>query len=135
MKYIVRSINFFSVVRIFFILFFLLGILIDIIYLMIFGLPAVERSILFSPLFGSMGVVEAILFLVSFAVAFGAFMAVFAGVAALLYNLASNVMGGLRLCLKTENLLDTENVTQIKTPPIDLAQLPPEPQTDLQPKQ
>jgi len=118
MNYIVRSIKVLSVIKITFIYFFLLGIFFDLIYLLAVGLPPRNlNAALSNSVFERMSAGEGIIFMITFAVTFAAFMAMFLGLSALIYNLTSGATGGLRVTLKTENLLQTENILQIKTPP------------------
>lgn len=120
MKYKIRSINVCSVVRFSFIYFFLLGIIFDILFISFFGLPPKNLSLKAGA--EKMGLPEAMLIMISFAVTFGFVMSIFSGFGTLVYNLTSSTIGGICLKLRPDDILDTDPVTTIKTPIPELQQ-------------
>ncbi|MCP4727201.1 MAG: hypothetical protein GY863_19340 [bacterium] len=103
MRYIIKSIHVWSMMKTSFLFFFVFGILFDILYIVYFGLSS-------SGLFGfferSPNVLVSIYFLFSLAVSFGVFMSIVFGVASTIFNLTSDFFGGIRICLKAENIFD-----------------------------
>ncbi|MFC1732850.1 hypothetical protein ACFL6I_21315 [candidate division KSB1 bacterium] len=116
MLYTVQSVNVFSIAKISFLFFTLLGIIFGSLYLIFSGEPSgLVDSIV--PVLDISGTGKAVLTMLALAVTFGVVMAVVHGIFALLYNFTSGTIGGLRVTLRTENFIDTEHVTQIKPSP------------------
>ncbi len=110
MNYIVKNINVWSIIKTSFMYFFILGIFIDIIYLYFYGLNPPSALI---PYNRSTNPLIILYFLFSFAVTLGAFMALFSGFTSTIYNVTSGFFGGIKVCLRSEDIMDTRYLSNL----------------------
>lgn len=107
MKYIVQKINVWSTIRLFFNLFFFLGILIDV---AIFGMYGFNVGNLPSILNISSNIFVVLYFLFSFAITLGVVAGIFFGFMAALYNITADIYGGIKVCVSSEDLMEIRNL-------------------------
>ncbi|MFC1492829.1 DUF3566 domain-containing protein [candidate division KSB1 bacterium] len=111
MRYIIKNIHVWSMMKTSFLFFFVFGLLFDILYIVYFGLSS-------SGLFGfferSPNLLLSLYFLFSLAVSFGVFMSIVFGVVSTIYNFTSDFFGGIRVCLKVENIFDANYLRELE---------------------
>ncbi len=110
MRYIIKNINVWSMMKTSFLFFFVFGLLFDILYIVYFGLSSSEFFGFFNR---SPNVFMSLYFLFSLAVSFGVFMSIVAGIASAIFNLTSDFFGGIRVCLKAENIFDVNYLREL----------------------
>jgi len=103
MKYYLNKINVWSVVKIFFNLFFFFGIFLDIILIGVYGLNGSALPSFFNI---SPNIFMILYFLFSFAITLGVTGGLFFGLLTVFYNLTTQLYTGIKICVESEDLLE-----------------------------
>jgi len=112
--------NVFSVMKFSFLYFLIFAVIVAVLFLFLYGLPPADLGLTEAGADNTrMSVLGTVLMMGSFAVTFGVLMSIVFGLGALFYNLTSGAFGGINVSMRKANHLDTDLVTQIKTPLTD----------------